>query len=123
VPTMGPRERMIMEILWAEDDRYLPVREVAGRLGEDVAYTTVMTLLSRLHRKGMLRRRQEGKAYTYRPALNRAEYAARSMSATMGRGADVPEVLMRFVGRLTPAERETLRAILRRSSDPEGAGS
>jgi predicted transcriptional regulator len=112
VPTMGPREQMIMEILWDQGARFLSVREVGERLGEDIAYTTVMTLLSRLHRKGLLRRKQSGKAYVYQPRVGRAEYAARSMSATLGRGADVGEVLLQFVGQLSPAEQATLRAIL-----------
>ncbi|MGH8905982.1 MAG: BlaI/MecI/CopY family transcriptional regulator [Egibacteraceae bacterium] len=112
IASMGPREQMIMDILWADRERYLPVREVAERLGEDIAYTTVMTLLTRLHRKGLLRRRQEGKAYTYQPQVSDAEYAAASMSATMERGTDVSEVLMRFVGQLSASEQETLRSIL-----------
>ncbi len=112
IASMGPRERMIMDILWADSHRHLSVREVAGRLGEDIAYTTVMTLLTRLHLKGLLRRRQEGKAYTYQPKVSDAEYAAASMSATMERGANVSEVLMRFVGQLSPSEQETLRTIL-----------
>lgn len=109
---MGPRERMIMDILWADPDRHLSVREVAERLDENIAYTTVMTLLTRLHLKGLLHRRQEGKAYTYQPKVSGAEYAAASMSATMERGADVSEVLMRFVGQLSSSEQETLRTIL-----------
>jgi predicted transcriptional regulator len=63
-----------MNVLWAHSD--LAVRDVQARLGRSIAYTTVMTTLDRLYKKGLLRRRQAGRAFVYSPALNRSELQA-----------------------------------------------
>lgn len=101
-----------MDILWDDADHYLQVRHVAERLPEDLAYTTVMTFLARLHTKGLLRRVQRGRAWAYRPKVSRGEYAARAMATALGRSADVDDALLRFVGRLSTSDQATLRAIL-----------
>lgn len=67
----GSLEREVMDVLWAAGD--LAVREVQTRLPRDVAYTTVMTTLDRLFKKGILSRRRSGRAFRYSPALTRAE--------------------------------------------------
>lgn len=56
-----------MRILWRDPQRYQSDREVSEELDADLAYTTVMTLLTRLHRKAFLERRPAGRAWTYRP--------------------------------------------------------
>jgi len=61
-----------MEILWARGEGN--VREVAGLLGRPLAYTTVMTTLDRLYKKGLLARRKSDRAFFYSPTLNRAEW-------------------------------------------------
>ena len=61
-----------MEILWARGESN--VREVADRLGRPLAYTTVMTTLDRLYKKGLLARRKSDRAFLYSPSLNRAEW-------------------------------------------------
>ncbi len=67
-----------MEQLWTTGEA--PVRAVMqalnGRAGRERAYTTYMTIMSRLHRKGMLVRRREGKTDYYAPAYTREEYMA-----------------------------------------------
>jgi predicted transcriptional regulator len=56
-PRLGPLEARIMQVLWSCDPgEYAPIREVLRRLDDDLAYTTVMTVLSRLHDKGLVRR-------------------------------------------------------------------
>lgn len=80
---LGPLERQVMEILWAPaadgtvgaagESAAASVREVRARLGGTIAYTTVMTTLDRLHRKGLLERTRAGRAFLYRAALSRAE--------------------------------------------------
>lgn len=56
-----------MEVLWRGSD--LPVRDVQSRLARRVAYTTVMTTLDRLFKKGFVNRRREGRAFLYTAAL------------------------------------------------------
>jgi len=59
-----------MEVLWrASDGNGLPVRDVQARLGRKVAYTTVMTTLDRLFKKGFATRRREGRAFLYTAGL------------------------------------------------------
>ncbi len=71
---LGPLEKKIMDLLWRRDDA--TVRWVVDRLRkkEDVAYTTVMTVMSRLVEKGVLRRESAGRAYVYRPARTKEEF-------------------------------------------------
>ena len=61
-----------MEILWARGESN--VREVVDRLGRPLAYTTVMTTLDRLFKKGLLVRRKADRAFFYSPSLNRTEW-------------------------------------------------
>lgn len=112
LPTMGPLERQAMEVLWAHEDEYLQVRDVAQHLDPSLAYTTVMTLLVRLAAKGLLHRRRRGRAYVYRPRISRSEYTARSMVGTMAAVDDVPGVLLRFVGELSEDQQAVLRNLL-----------
>lgn len=71
---LGTLERDVMDVLWARAD--LAVREVQSRLGRPIAYTTVMTTLDRLFKKGLLERRQSGRAFLYSAALTRAQLQA-----------------------------------------------
>ena len=102
-----------MRVLWAHPDDYLSVRDVAEALHADIAYTTVMTLLSRLYDKGLIGRRRQGRGYAYRPRVSQSQYQARVMSTALRRDVDVPEVLLHFVGDLTPKEQATLRGLLK----------
>ena len=65
-----------MDVLWSsEDDHWLTVREVHGSLAahRDLAYTTVMTVLDRLARKGLVRQQRDGQAYRYQAQASRAQ--------------------------------------------------
>lgn len=101
-----------MRVLWATPDDHRSVREVAVSLDADIAYTTVMTLLSRLYDKGLVGRRRQGRGYAYRPRVSQSQYQARVMSTALRRDVDIPEVLLHFIGDLTPKEQATLRALL-----------
>lgn len=72
--TFGILERDVMRVLWTEGE--LNVRLVQARLSREVAYTTVMTTLDRLFKKGVLLRRQAGRAFIYSVALTRAQLEA-----------------------------------------------
>ncbi len=69
---LGPLEITVMEIVWAHGE--CNVRDVVDRLDRPLAYTTVMTTLDRLFKKGLLRRRKSDRAFIYSPSLNRAEW-------------------------------------------------
>ena len=69
---LGPLEITLMEILWSGGDGN--VRDVIERLGRPLAYTTVMTTLDRLYKKGLLARRKSERAFIYSAALTREEW-------------------------------------------------
>ena len=66
---MGPLESAVMDVLWARGESN--VRDVAQNLTRPLAYTTVMTTLDRLFKKGLLARRKEERAFLYTPAWSR----------------------------------------------------
>lgn len=69
--TLGELERAVMEVVWDGPADGLLVREVLERLtGRELAYTTVMTVLARLHEKGVLDRERRGRGYDYLPRFD-----------------------------------------------------
>ena len=68
---LGPLEQRMLDILWARNNG--TVRELIGESCEDLAYTTVMTTLDRLYKKGLLTRTEEGRAFRYAPRFTREE--------------------------------------------------
>jgi predicted transcriptional regulator len=72
-PSLGHLEESVMEALWAAGES--SVRTVAYHLDRPLAYTTVMTTLDRLYKKGLLDRRKSERAFLYAPKLSRDEFA------------------------------------------------
>jgi predicted transcriptional regulator len=105
-----------MRILWRDPARYMSVRQVREALDAGLAYTTVMTLLSRLHDKGFLERRLDGRAWTYRPVVSEAVHRAQTMSDALHGSDDHADVLFHFVEQLAP---EDVRELRRRLGDGE----
>ncbi len=72
---LGPLEQDVMDVVWRLGDT--TVREVHGELAatRSIAYTTVMTTMTRLASKGLLARDTAGLAHRYRPAVSRDHYA------------------------------------------------
>jgi predicted transcriptional regulator len=112
---LGPLEAEVMGVLWRAG-RPLPVREVAAALNAErtapLAYTTVMTVMSRLAGKGILARSRAARRFVYSPvAADAAEIAVRGVLEEFGDAA-----LARFVQRaeLDPALRERLRRLTER---------
>ena len=81
---LGRLERAVMDTVWTGGD--FSVRDVQAALGRPVAYTTVMTTLDRLFKKGLVARRREGRAFLYSAAVERHEIEA-SMTAGLLDGA------------------------------------
>ncbi len=86
--------------------------EVRERLGGDLAYTTVVTILSRLHAKGVLDRHKTGRAYRYVPIADEPGLAARRMARMLDAEPDREAVLARFVSGLSDTDEELLRRML-----------
>jgi predicted transcriptional regulator len=86
---MGELEQAVMDILWNRPEA-LSVRDVHELLAQDrdLAYTTVMTVLDRLAKKGLVVRNLDGRAWLYRPANSRATQIASEMLDLMGRLSD-----------------------------------
>jgi predicted transcriptional regulator len=70
--TLGNLEWELMQILWSRPES--SVRDVVDRLQRPLAYTTVMTTLDRLYKKGLLERRKSQRAFFYSPSLSREEW-------------------------------------------------
>jgi BlaI family penicillinase repressor len=68
---LGPLEQRMLDGLWARGSA--TVRELIEDGYQDLAYTTVMTTLDRLFKKGLLRRSEEGRAFRYAPQFSREE--------------------------------------------------
>lgn len=107
----GGLESEVLATLWAAD-RALTTGEVIDALGTDLAYNTVQTILTRLHGKGAVDRKQTGRAHSYTPVLDQAGLAANRMRAMLDRGGDHAAVLSRFLGTLTAAEEATLAELI-----------
>jgi predicted transcriptional regulator len=88
--------------------------EVRERVGGDLAYTTVVTILSRLHAKGVLDRQKSGRAYLYAPVADSPGLAARRMTRVLDEENDREAVLARFVSALSPGDEDLLRRMLAR---------
>src|SRR3954451_7035791 len=104
---LGDLEALVMNHLWAHDERPT-VREVLEQLDRRpaLAYTTVLTVMDNLHRKGLLSRERDGRAFRYWPTKARAELTAELMDELLSDSGDRPATLLRFVDRMTPDEVE-----------------
>ncbi|MFH8567760.1 BlaI/MecI/CopY family transcriptional regulator [Streptomyces sp. NPDC017993] len=94
---------------------------VQEQLGGDLAYTTVMTILSRLHAKKAVTRERVGRAYVWTPTADEAGLAALRMHRVLDGEPDRDTVLTRFFAALPPGDVRLLRDLLDRGPDEEGA--
>lgn len=106
-------ERAVLEVLWDAEKPLIPA-EVRDRLPAERrgAYTTVMTVLVRLWKKGILKRRRVGRAFEYQPRLGRESYTALRMERMLETAGNRSSTLSRFVEALSESEREHLRRML-----------
>ena len=97
---LGPLEREVMELIWRRPKRAaeVSVRDIHLAFDERLAYTTLMTTLDRLHKKGLLDRRKEGRAFFYSPRFSPDEFergvARHVINALLGRGPDGVEPIL-----------------------------
>ena len=108
---MGALEAEVLARLW-EGPGPLTPGEVLAAMGDELSYTTIMTILTRLANKGLATRERRGKAYEYRPRMSEAELTASRMNDTLMGSDDHAAALSRFVDRLSPRDERLLRRIL-----------
>jgi len=107
----GSLERAVLERLWLAPEGATP-GEVRRALDEDLAYTTVMTILRRLWQKGLVDRELRGRAYAYTAKTSEADLAATGMHAVFTAASDRRAALSRFVDGLSKRDEQALRKIL-----------
>ncbi|WP_182607887.1 BlaI/MecI/CopY family transcriptional regulator [Streptomyces alkaliphilus] len=112
--SLGELEDAVMTRVW-EWNRPVTVREVLEDLRKErpIAYTTVMTVLDKLHRKGWVRRERDGRAYRYEAVSTRAAYAAALMNDAWSRSDNPAAALVAFFGMMSPVQTDALRDALR----------
>ena len=109
----GELEMAIMDVMWAAESPCV-VREVRERLryGRPVAYTTVMTVMDILYRKGVLQRAKHGRAWRYWAVERREEHDARLMTEVLRSGGDEAVTMRHFLDRVSDDELDRLRSAM-----------
>ena len=107
----GELEAQVLEVLWARGSAATP-GDVLDALGGPLAYTTVMTVLTRLWQKGVVGRSKSGRAFAYEALLTREEFFAERMRRELAAASDHRAVLSRFVDGLSASDTAELRKIL-----------
>jgi len=107
----GELENAVLAALWAAPSPLVPA-EVQAAVGDDLAYTTVMTILVRLHDKGIIERAKVGRAYAYRPVVAEADVVAEQVRRLLDQGQDRAAVLQGLVEGLAPGDEAVLRELL-----------
>ena len=111
---LGPLERAIMESLWDRGGIELTVRDVLeSPVGRKSAYTTVMTVLDRLWRKGFLARRKVGRAYAYRVRRTRDQHVGDMVALILAGSRDRRTALLGFARSVDQQDLEELRKVIR----------
>ena len=107
----GALEKAVLLQLWALGRPATPA-DVLSELDDDLAYTTVMTILTRLWNKGLVVRTRRGRAFAYAPAVTEAELTASRMHESLAAASDPKAALVTFVGSLSKTQTRALRALL-----------
>ena len=116
----GELAEEVLAILQAAGEPLSPA-DVRERLGGALAYTTVVTILSRLHAKGVLDRERAGRAFRYSPVADEPGLAARRMASVLAGEPDRQAVLARFVSSLSDEDEQALRRMLGEADGDDGA--
>lgn len=112
VTRLGDLERAAMEAIWAAG-KPVTARHVADALADrGLAYTTWLTVLGRLERKGLLERSRDRRAHSYRPVASREDHIAVLMQQALGQADDREAALQHFARAVSADEAEALRRAL-----------
>ncbi|MER7715700.1 BlaI/MecI/CopY family transcriptional regulator [Streptomyces flaveolus] len=115
----GELEALVLSVL-REAEGPATAGWVQERLGGDLAYTTVVTILTRLLDKGAVSRERAGRSFVWTPAADQAGLAARRMRKVLDAESDRGAVLASFVTGLGPADERLLRDLLGDAPRAEG---
>lgn len=124
LPGLSDLEREVMEVVWGHDGE-VSVRQVAELVNAESekqrAYTTFMTILSRLHTKGIVERRRESKSDLYRPTVSRETYleqrARTEIDALVGEYGDI--ALAQFARQVSEAGQDEAERLRKLAHDDE----
>ncbi len=110
-PLLGPLEQEVLELVWQRGTA--SVRDIHLAIGARLAYTTLMTTLDRLFKKGLLARHKDGRAFCYSPQATPEELARgltrRALDGLLGRSLNGVEPLLAcIVDAVTEHDRELL---------------
>jgi predicted transcriptional regulator len=110
---LGDLEAQVMDRIWRRGHPVL-VRDIVEDLTAErtLAYTTVMTVMDKLHRKGWLRREPRGRAYIYEALASRESYTARLMRDAWATSDNQAVAFVHFLEQLSEEEARALRRAL-----------
>lgn len=110
----GSLESQVLSALWtlAEGPGGVSPAQVQQAVGRGLAYTTVVTILTRLTAKGLLARERSGPGFRYRPLVTESAVTARHLEELLDRGADRRAVLRGIVDAISPQDAAVLRELL-----------
>ncbi|SJN42910.1 Transcriptional regulator, MecI family [Microbacterium esteraromaticum] len=115
--TLGELERAVMNAIWATDAAVTAydVKDALEADGRVLAVTTVLTVLSRLEKKGFVSSDRSSRPHRYTAVASRADHVAELMHEVLGAAGDRTAVLERFVGGVSDEDAAVLRTLLRRA--------
>lgn len=116
--TLGELERAVMDALWDADGARsaYDVQHTLESRGRTLAVTTLLTVLSRLEKKGFVASDRSARPHRYTAIASRADHVAELMHSVLGDASDRTAVLERFVGGVSAEDAAILRQLLERSS-------
>ena len=110
IAELGQLEQSVMDAMWRL--RSGTVHDVCEKLSQNRAYTTIMTTLDRLHKKGLLARTRHGRSFVYEPAIERqglmAEKTRHFWDSLLSNQNDSRPVLSCFIDTVTEHDKSTL---------------
>ena len=107
----GDLEDEVLAALWSQSEPMMPAQVQEALVG-DLAYTTVLTILSRLTAKGMVERTRAGRAYSYRPSVDPDALTAEQMRRLLKRRGNRAAVFHHFLDGLDKADQRLLRKLM-----------
>jgi len=113
----GALEADVLGVLWGAGGEALSPAEVNERLSADLAYTTIMTVLGRLWKKGLTERIEMGRGYAYRATYSESELTSKRILGVLDQANDRASALAGFVGSLEAGDIEQLRRLLAELGD------
>ena len=119
VVPLGDLQLQVMEVVWQLEQATVADVHRMISAGREIAYTTVLTTMRALERRGMLSHDTVGKAFRYRPAVTRRQYTDASVNKLVGDlfGGRQDKLLCHLLGtdRVNQAELKNIRRLIRKS--------